>query len=422
MKKFFIILFSLCSILCLCLGLTACGGEIPEDQMVIRDHVLINVKEGRHRTFGDKLTIPDTVIGIKENAFKDCPQLKTVIVPDTVEYIEAGAFRDCKKLTNITLPFLGLRKELPRASKESLFGYIFGSTEYDQSVEITQKYQAEGGSVIYYLPKSLENVTITGGDLGYGAFYNCEGIEELTISEKVGDIDLQAFYGVTNLQKLTAPMKVMPYISDKTHITDLILVGYGKISEGEFNDFSQLKTLSVDHETIGDRAFRNFSNLESVILRNTSSLGEEAFAGCPNLKTVKLGSVSAMGAKAFAGCSKLEEVELSNNLDTVEAGTFKQCNISEISLTKNIRYIRAGAFQDCSKLSKVTIGSAVEMIEQNAFQGCEKLSTAEFIQKSNWSVYLENEDDTKTSISFGNAKEAAGFLKNQYCDYIWIRT
>ena len=63
------------------------------------------IKESEYiATDYEVVIIPDTVIEIDNNAFRNCRKLKTVIIPEGVKRIGRHAFWGCENLENVELP------------------------------------------------------------------------------------------------------------------------------------------------------------------------------------------------------------------------------------------------------------------------------------------------------------------------------
>ena len=156
----------------------------------------------------DQITIPKGITKIGNSAFQNCSSLTSIIVPDSVTEIGSAAFSGCSKLQSMTLPFTGRSATLSKASTESLFGYIFGSTSYIGGVA-TKQYYSSSGNKPYYIPASLQNVEITGGNqVLYGTFYGCSGLNGITLPGTISSIGQNAFYQCTGLSEITIPQNV----------------------------------------------------------------------------------------------------------------------------------------------------------------------------------------------------------------------
>ncbi|MBE6715617.1 MAG: hypothetical protein E7573_01705 [Ruminococcaceae bacterium] len=111
--------------------------------------------------------VPNSVISILSNAFRECCNLISITVPDGVTNVGANAFRECTNLTSITIP----------NSVTSIGSYAF-----DNCV-------------------NLKNVII--GDkvtsIEYGTFYGCTNLTSITIPNSVTNIDSVAFRNCINL-------------------------------------------------------------------------------------------------------------------------------------------------------------------------------------------------------------------------------
>ena len=89
--------------------------------------------------------------------------------------------------------------------------------------------------------------------------------------------------------------------------------------------------------SIGDSAFRDFTNLRTVTIPNkVTRIDSSAFAGCKNLRSVTIGNhVTIIGNSAFEGCSNLLSITFTSTSRVTEIGSY--------------------AFKDCSNLRSVTI-------------------------------------------------------------------
>jgi len=269
------------------------------------------------------VSIPNSVEHIGASAFGYCTGITNIEVPSSVKSIYYGAFRACASLESITLPFVG--SALNPSSTMNSFGFIFG----DSSLGCTmtrQYYQYDNGTSkpgttnsYYFIPTSLKSVTITGGKLYYGAFYNCSGLTEIILTDGVTDIGDYAFYCCSGITSIKIPNSVA---------------------------------------SIGNLAFKYCTNLQQVTFSgNVESIGEAAFSACSALKSVVIpDGVTVIKYNAFSSCTSLESVTLGSNLTTIEYYAFSSCSaLTSITIPSSVTSIGDGAFQSCSKLGAVYV-------------------------------------------------------------------
>ncbi|MCD8208386.1 MAG: leucine-rich repeat protein [Bacteroidales bacterium] len=149
----------------------------------------------------ESVAIPDSVTSVGEYAFRGCKSLTEITIPQSVKSIGAGAFSGCSSLESITLPFVGESSSASSASKTTLFGYVFGTSSYTGGVS-TKQYYSYSSSSTYYIPSSLKSVTITGGKILYGSFYNCSNITYVSITGSVSSLDTYVFEGCTSIKEI----------------------------------------------------------------------------------------------------------------------------------------------------------------------------------------------------------------------------
>ena len=202
------------------------------------------------------IKLPDSITSIDSGAFRDCISLTSLIVPNSVTSIGNGAFSGCGNLTKIELPFVGGNAKNSSETYQYPFGYIFGSINYSGCTLITQRYYGSNinntTSTSYYIPQNLQSVTITGGDILYGAFYNCNKLVSVTLDKDVKSISSYAFYECNNLKSITIPKNVTSIEDDAFYGCDNLSIYCFKGSSADL--YAQEKGISVqylhDHEYI----------------------------------------------------------------------------------------------------------------------------------------------------------------------------
>lgn len=256
-------------------------------------------------------------------------------IPESVKLIGLGAFGGCSRLKNITLPFVGKYMAGSGGTYQYPFGWIFGTSAYTGGIATTQHYYGSSTSYTisstYYIPSSLEAVTITGGNILRGAFYNCKGLISINISQC---------------------------------------------------------------SNIGVCAFYNCNKLKSMILPDTvTSVESSAFNGCAYINNINLpNSVTSIGTRAFSDCVNLSRINIPKGVVSIMSGTFQNCSsLYSVTLTDRVVNIANSAFCNCASLTSITIPNNVLSIEGDAFEGCYKL--VEVYNKSSLTITAGSEDN-----------------------------
>lgn len=248
---------------------------------------------------GTSVTIPNSVEVIRYSAFSGCTGLIDISIPDSVTTIYAFAFYNCSALENITLPFVGYKaREGSDKTYRYPLGYIFGNHKdssypyYGHRLSKTeQSYHAsstnDDKNELFYIPLTLKSVTILGGSIPYGAFYNCTNLISVTLGNSVSEIDEGAFYNCINLKSITI-------LSDEIDIASNV-----------FNS-CPIETAMIPALAI---SYIPKKQLKTVVITSGKIIEESAFFGCTGLTSITISdSVTSIGNNAFYNCGSLTSI------------------------------------------------------------------------------------------------------------------
>ncbi len=276
------------------------------------------------------------------------------------------------------------------------------------------------------LPSTLKKI-------GYRAFFNIQGYEQLTIPEGVVEIGKEAFMSSDNIKIVSIPASVtaigenafqfcaqlkeinvaagnksyssqdgilfnadgselirFPQSHKATEYT--ISTNVKKITANAFHDCLNLKKLTVPGSLgkITSHAFFRCSSVEEVVLGDgITEIGEMAFCACTSLKKINIPEgVTKIGDWALNGNRALTALTLPSTLKTIGETAFLGVRASKIDIPKGVTSIGHHAFQG-AYITEVTIPNGIAKIEEGTFANCGYL-TRLFIPKSVKSISKEN--------------------------------
>lgn len=313
--------------------------------------------------------IPDSVTSIKDCAFLNCENLKTVTIAGKVEMGER-VFEDCSKLERATLP------DNLTEIKPKTFRSCVSLTDVNVPSSITSI-----GEQAFYECKSLTsfNFPSTLTTIGDQAFSSCENIKEVKLPSTLKTLGWNVFSGCIRIESLSvASNNSGNYYSEGDCIISMTPDENGQFVHAVVVGCKNSVIPSRVTE-IGDGAFNGCRTLTNagIIPVGITKIGDHAFSGCDGLKSISIpSSVISIGDYAFANCSYLSVVAFvpdasQSNVRTIGKEAFAYCDIERFTIPQSVAFIGAGALYMCpvktvaytgssDQLSDVTIGKVGE--------------------------------------------------------------
>lgn len=330
-----------------------------------------------------KVTLPDSIAQIQEEAFKNCKNLIEIVIPDNVWGIEESAFKGCSSLHRVELSD----------------GLHVGMSAFEDCTSLKE----------VFIPDGITSIS-------HYAFKNCSSLEFIDLPDSISFIGGGCFENCINLETILFPTQDA-FIGDRAfHNTlwlnnyegDYVVINHTLIQyRGNKTDIKIPNNITV----IGYGAFRNCSFINNVsIPEGVLEIGVAAFAGCTGLKIIDLpDSIVRVWAQAFYGCSNLEKITIPENVDirrdslegTKWMNDYKgdfvilkgnllayQGTDSRVVIPDQVTTVCTGAFFDNDYVTEITIPAKVTKLAYAAFNSCDNL---EKIFISNNNIYLEYE-------------------------------
>ena len=217
--------------------------------------------------------------------------------------------------------------------------------------------------------------------LNNGAFYDCSGLESVTIGSGVNSIGERAF---ENCRKL-----VRVYIHDLSAWCKIDFGDYGSNPLGYahhlYVENEELKELTFPNGTteVKPYVFYGCSELTSITIPNSAtSIGACAFENCSGLSSITIpDSATSIGNRAFKNCSGLLSITISDSVTSIEDQAFYWCSgLKSVTIPDSVTSIGNQALEGCSGLTSVSIGSSLTSIGSYVFSSCSSLESIEVSQ------------------------------------------
>lgn len=306
------------------------------------------------------VTIPDEVTVIAESVFKNCSQLKEVILGNNVEEIQRSAFWGA-----------GMESLFIPASVKKIDSNAFCFTKIN-SIVFSEGLEIIGDSAFSGC-KSLEEIILPNSiiELGREAFNCCSSLKKVTIQHPVS--------GKKNYPEPICSNVLSAGLFDGCTALEDFFIPNGTVAIGReaFNNCSSLKNINIPDsvESIGDGAFYGCFNLESLTIpANCTEIGQESLPHSTksrfNAQSAKLSRI--LVAPKNENYLSLDGILCSGNGDTIIACP-AQYNIEDYVMPDGVKEIFAGAFSGCDNIKKVIIAQSVKKIGAKAFSSMTSL-------------------------------------------------
>lgn len=308
-----------------------------------------------------RVTLPESVRVISDEAFRDCFRLKEAVLPPRLRRIGDHAFINCYNLERITAAQEGAAPGTIVCGDIGVaaFAWCSGLKE----ITVIGKTIDDGA---FDECGALERVSLQLEEsIGYFAFNQCRSLREVVITGSIRTIGNHCFDGCPALERLSLPASLasMGEYAPMTLREDL------KLYLSDLGQYMRLNILWPHALYIGGELVE-----AAAIPEGTSAIADRAFFNCSSLKSVTIpGSVRRIGESAFANCFNLESVHIPGSVETIGSNAFLFCiSLEEAELAEGVKAIGESAFQFCDRLSDLTLPRSLEHIGEQTFDRCSR--------------------------------------------------
>ena len=300
-----------------------------------------------------KIEITGQVSHLGDNAFKNCCNLKELVLDYIGEVIPTHCFYNCASLES-SLTFANV-KEIKDSAFENC--RLLTDIKFLSPVKTVGDYAFKNCEQLQAVPFEL-----CPEEFGVESFFNCKEIKELNL---VGAalIKERAFYNIPSFTKIETQLinndlPLSEVVDLEAEIEELDFL-YPQVPASFFKNMTSLhKVVLVEKDArLGNNAFTNCSALTEIVnLENAEYLGNECLS-YTNFESVTLSSnAKYVGLSIFKGCASLKEVTL-----PILKGTFGALFSSfEFEGSKEVTQIAASnekTYYIPSGLRKITINN-----------------------------------------------------------------
>lgn len=292
-------------------------------------------------------------------------------------------------------------------------GLMYNLINYGTEYEVVGIGTASGDIVV---PAYYEGLPVT--KIGYAAFFACEDLTGIIISDGVTAIDGMAFKQCENLSTAELPETLQEIgvhafsesgltsirLPDslvnlghnafyRSHLTSIRIPKLANISGQAFGSCLALAAIDVDEENNSYRSIDGVlfdksgailltypagkSNLSYTVPADVTTISDDAFYDNGYLRSLSFdGWVTSIGAYAFTYCISLTDIDLHESVESIGMGGFAYCSsLTSVTLPAAMTEISEYLFLECANLQSVVALGSLTDIGYGAFQDCMNLES-----------------------------------------------
>lgn len=287
-----------------------------------------------------------SVEDIGEGAFRDCINLKTIIMPEDIKITEIkdDTFQRCR-IEQFVVP-----KSVTRIGKNAFSYTALKEISLPENLTVIDE-SAFAQCVLLESIKIPDSVEI----IGKSAFGGCVKLTQVNVNEtsSLHTIDEFAFGGCSNLKNIFLPKTLK------------------NIAPYSFSSCERLMAFEMDPENPYYLVYEKNIYTKDFTVFVCKAPGNALTITIPS-------SVKKIGEGAFY-TNKMKSLifEEGSNLEIIGEKAFCYSGIQTIILPPSVRVIEEGAFSYCQVLESISFenGTHLERIEKDAFRGCYQLDS-----------------------------------------------
>lgn len=345
----------------------------------------------------ETVILPDSLVTIGVNAFRECPALSMVYFNAGLIEIGKSAFYKCTSLTSVNMPNT-LESINPYAFGACIFTdvYIPDSTVYVYNNAFDSCIMLTNVNYPLNLKQNNSSLLAAGQGVEAGVFFGCSMLKTVIIPEGVRTI-APYYYNESNIDTVSFPDSLegigIGTFSKCKSITSITMpASLKRVEKFAFLGCSQLSNINLGEslEFIGESAFAECRSIEEFnIPDSVKTIDGKAFMNCAKLRKInfplsldqsEVHTEYTHGQNGvFEGCSSLETIEIPNGVTHIPSRLFmKARSLNRIVLPASVSTIGTSAFALCEGLSIINIPDAVTNIANGTFSNCKNLECVKF--------------------------------------------
>uniref|UniRef100_UPI004057C263 leucine-rich repeat domain-containing protein n=1 Tax=Acetatifactor sp. TaxID=1872090 RepID=UPI004057C263 len=321
-----------------------------------------------------KVSIPNTVEVIAENAFEENDKIERIVIPDSVIRIDAFAFWGCDNLQEVVLG-KGLME---------VGDYVFANCK---------------GLKQMTLPENIRSI-------GIQSFADCVNMSDITIPPQVTSIHDTAFDGCSKLYIHCEPGSVADNYAEEFYQKQMEMPEYEDVpdydssneptdsngeSEGDDSNYAPEVDLRKEGtvigttQIVGNQAVVFIDNTSIDVLGdisdNTADVGSNAGDADVNEsitneeQDIENGAIPkytivdgrVVADQAYYKNKSLNQVTLPNGIEEIGQFAFARSSLRSVEIPEGVTDICYGAFYHADNLENVKLPSTIENVEPKAF-------------------------------------------------------